>query len=262
MALTAFKYEVHDNIAHITLNQPERGNPFDRAFCSELTEVAVRCTSDPAVRAVLIDSHGKFFSVGGDIFTLTKSREALPDFVEHSTGELNKSISLLARGKAPIVVAVHALAAGGAVGLVSSADFVVASSEARFYPAFPGIGITCDSGCSYFLPRRMGFGRASRFLMLNEIVGAEEALNAGLVDRMTAPGDLASEALALAKKLAAGPTLAYGELKGVLDSSFGGNLENQLLLEAQSVARMAKTEDAWNAMLAVAQKKKAVFHGR
>lgn len=262
MTFTAFKYEVRDSVAHITLNQPERGNPFDATFCKELRAITDDCANSDKVRAILIDAAGRFFSVGGDLFSLAKSREGLQDFVKEMLVNLNPALAALARGRAPVVVAVHAMAAGGGLGLVSGADFVVASSEARFHPAFAGIGITCDSGSSYFLPRRMGFSRAMRFMMLNETITAQEAFEAGLVDKLTTPADLAAEALSLAQRLAAGPTVAHGALKKVFDASFGGSLEDQLAVEGEAVMRMFETEDAWNAVQAMVRKEKKVFQGR
>lgn len=261
MELTAFTFEIDDAVAHITLNQPERGNPFDRRFCAEFNEIATECSANPAVRAVLIDAAGKYFSVGGDLNSLAKDRAELPRFVHAATADLHMAISRFARMNAPVVVAVHALAAGGSVALIAGADFALAAPAARFYAAFTGIGIISDSGGSYYLPRRMGERRAAEFLMLNETLSAEEAVAAGLVNRVVAAQSLAAEAWALARRLAEGPTLAYGELKNLLISSSFEQLESQLEIEARAMARVTRSEDAWNAMRAVLNKEKAVFKG-
>lgn len=259
MAYEAFRFEVKDGVGHMTLNQPERGNPFDRRFMAELNELATECTVNREVRAVLIDAVGRFFSVGGDLNQLTESRAALARFVSTATADLHMAVSRFARMSAPVVMAVHGLAAGGAVALAAGADFVLASPGAKFYAAFAGIGLAGDTGISYYLPRRMGPRRAAEFLMLNETLSAEDAWRDGLVTRVVEPDKLAEEAWALAARLAAGPTLAYGELKNLLISSSAEALESQLELEARAMARVAATDDAWNALLAVKAKAKPSF---
>lgn len=262
MNLQSFDYAVADGVARITLNQPERGNPFDRRFAAELNAIATECTVDREVRAVLIDAVGRFFSVGGDLHALTESREGLARFVSAATSDLHMAISRLARMDAPVVMAVHGLAAGGAVALAAGADFVLASPEAKFYAAFAGIGMVGDSGASYFLPRRMGQRRATEFLMLNETLTAEAARADGLVTRVVDADRLGDEAWNLARRLAEGPTLAFGEMKNLLMSSDHETLEGQLELEARAMARVTATADAWEAMNAVKAKGKPAFRGR
>lgn len=262
MELTAFSLEIQDGVAHITMNQPERGNPFDQRFAEEFDWLATECTVRPEVRSVLIDAKGRFFSVGGDLNALSRSRADLARFVSAATSDLHMGIARFARMNAPVVAAVHGMAAGGAVALVAGADFALASPEAKFYAAFAGIGIVSDSGGSYFLPRRMGSRRAAQFFMLNETLSAEEAASVGLVNKVVEAGRLETEAWALARRLAQGPTLAYGEAKNLLLSSPMESLEGQLENEARAMARVTRSEDAWNAMRAVLAKQKPTFEGR
>lgn len=259
---TAFAFEIKDSVAHITLDQADRGNPFDRRFAEQFNELATECSINPDVRSVLIDAKGRFFSVGGDLNALARDRAELARFVSAATADLHMAISRFARMNAPVVVAVHALAAGGAVALLAGADFVLAAPEAKFYAAFSGIGIVSDSGGSYFLPRRMGARRATQFLMLNETLSAQEAVETGLINRVVPAEALADQAWQLASRLAQGPTLAFGELKNLLISSSTDTLEVQLENEARAMARVTRTEDAWNAMRAVLAKQKPTFAGR
>ncbi|MGE0829579.1 MAG: enoyl-CoA hydratase/isomerase family protein, partial [Hyphomonadaceae bacterium] len=157
---------------------------------------------------------------------------------------------------------VHALAAGGGVSVAAAADFVLSAPDAKYYAAFLGIGISPDTGASYFLPRRMGTRRATEFLMRNQTLSAREALEAGLITRIVDADKLADEARALAQELAGGPTLAYGELKNLLLSSSTNMIEGQLEAESRALTRMVRTDDCWNALHAVLAKKKAVFEGR
>ena len=262
MELTAFAFEIKEGVAQITLNQPERGNPFDRRFAEEFDYLATECTIRLEVRSVLIDAKGRFFSVGGDLNALASSREELARFVSVATSDLHMGIARFARMNAPVVMAVHAMAAGGAVALVAGADFVLASPSAKFYAAFAGIGIVSDSGGSYYLPRRIGSRRATQFLLLNETLSAQQAAEAGLINRVVEADALADEAWSLARRLAQGPTLAYGETKNLLIASATESLEGQLENEARAMARVTRTDDAWNAMRAMLAKQKPVFEGR
>src|SRR6516164_2678997 len=262
MKLTAFEFTIKDGVAHITLNQAERGNPLDRQFAEDLNKLATECTVNPEVRSVLIDANGRFFSVGGDLNALARDRRDLANFVSTATADLHMAISRFARMNAPVVTAVHALAAGGAVALIAGADFALASPAAKFYAAFAGIGIVSDSGGSYYLPRRMGARRAAQFLMLNETLTAEEAAACGLINRVVEADALDAEAWSLARKLAQGPTLSFGEAKNLLLSSPAESLEGQLENEARAMARVTRSEDAWNAMRAVLAKQIPTFAGR
>lgn len=262
MKLTAFEFAIQHGVAHITLAQADRGNPLDGAFAEDLNKLATECTINPDVRSVLIDAKGKFFSVGGDLNSLARDRRDLAHFVSTATADLHMAISRFARMNAPVVTAVHGLAAGGAVALIAGTDFVLASPAAKFYAAFAGIGLVCDSGGSYYLPRRMGSRRASQFLMLNETLSADEAAASGLINRVVPAESLGDEALALARQLAQGPTLAYGEIKNLLLGSDTEGLEGQLENEARAMARITRTDDAWNAMQAVLGKRKATFEAR
>jgi 2-(1,2-epoxy-1,2-dihydrophenyl)acetyl-CoA isomerase len=260
MTDSSINYVVDDGVAILTLAQGARGNPFDGKFCAELNAIATQCSINRDIRSILIRAEGRFFSVGGDLNSLASSREGLANFVSTGTANLHMAISRLARCDAPVIAAVHALAAGGAVAFLAGADFVLASPEAAFYAAFTGIGISCDTGGSYFLPRRVGSRKAAAFLLLNQTWSAEEAMASGLVTQIVPRDDLDAEALKLARKLAAGPTRAYGEIKNLLLSSFEQSLEGQLEIEARAMARSSATDDAWQALNAVKAKQKPTFN--
>lgn len=262
MKFNAFAFEIKDGVAHVTMNQPDRGNPIDLTFAHEFNEIATECTVNPAVRAVLIDANGRFFSVGGDLNSLASSREGLARFIPAATSDLHMAISRFARLNAPVIAAVHGMTAGGGVGLIASCDLVLASPDAKFYAAFAAIGISNDSSSSYFLPRRMGPRRTAQFFMLNETLSAQEAVDAGMINRVVPAEKLKEEAWALARKLAQGPTVAFGEMKNLLLSSLSEPLETQLEHESRAIARAARTEDAWNALQAIKDKRKPSFEGR
>jgi 2-(1,2-epoxy-1,2-dihydrophenyl)acetyl-CoA isomerase len=258
----AIRFELRDGIAHVTLTQPERGNPFDARFCAQMCEAAIDCDETPGVRAVLIRAQGTYFSVGADLKWLGADAALLPKRLKAATADLHMAIARFARCDAPVVLAAHGLVTGGAVALTAMADFAVAARSARFYAAYNAIGFVSDGGGSFFLPRRVGSRRAAEFLMLNQTWDADTAGRHGLVTRVVEDDGLEAESLALAQQLASGPTRTYGEMKRLLISTPDQSLETQLELEARAIALCARTADCHGAIEAVMAKRKPVFHGR
>lgn len=260
MKLESFLFEIRNNVGHTTLNQPERGNPFDARFCREFKEIANECDENPEVRAVLIDSNGPYFSVGGDLKTFLGDRDGLPRFIKSATSDLHSGVSRLARGDAPVILACDTLAAGGAVAIVAAADYALLSEKASVYAAFSGIGFSCDSGSSYFMPRRVGQRKAFDFYLRNQKWSAEQCLEYGLASEIIPSEQLAEKALALAEELAQGPTYTYGQIKNLFHSSQENTLEAQLEQEARALADCTRRDDTWNAVNSVAKKQKPVFN--
>ena len=163
---------------------------------------------------------------------------------------------------APLIVSVHSLAVGGFVSLCAAADFCIAAESARFYAAYTGIGLLCDGGGSAFLPRRVGSRRATEFLLRNETWNSQRALDLGLINYRVKDEDLQAQTWALARELAAGPTRAFGEIKNLLLSSSENPIEAQMEQEARAMTRVTKTQDGWNGVCSVAEKRKPVFIGK
>jgi 2-(1,2-epoxy-1,2-dihydrophenyl)acetyl-CoA isomerase len=254
--------EVVNNVGHVTLNQPERGNPFDDVFCSELCDIAIECDENPEIRAVLIRARGKYFSVGADLKWLGADRERLPYLLKSATSNLHMAVSRFARSDAPVVLAARSLVTGGSVALTAMADFAIAARSAKFYAAYNAIGFVADGSGTYFLPRRVGTRKAAEFLMLNQTWTADEALANGLVNSVVDDEQLDVEAIKLAEHLASGPTVTFGEMKRLLLSTFEQPLEAQIEQEARAIASCSKTEDSWNAIQAIMAKKPVAYRGR
>jgi 2-(1,2-epoxy-1,2-dihydrophenyl)acetyl-CoA isomerase len=262
MTYSAFELEVVDGVGHVTLNQPDRGNPIDLTFTHEFNEIATELDEDPRVRSVLIDARGRYFSVGADLKSMVSgSAEDLPNFVKRGTSGAHMALSRLARMRAPVVVSVHALAVGGSVALCATADFCVAARTATFYAGYTGIGLVPDMGGSYYLPRRVGTRRATEFLMRNRTWTADQAAEYGLINDAFDDSELAAESWALARELAAGPTSAFGEIKNLLQSTYEQPVEAQMEYEARAMVRVTRGDDVWKAMNAVLAKQKPTFTG-
>lgn len=250
----SLKVSIDDGVAAIALTQPERGNPFDLRLCTELGRVASELDEDPRVRAVLITAEGRFFSVGGDLASLGRDRDELAPFIKQAAVGFHSATSRFARMDAPVVSAVHGVAAGGGVSFAAAADFCIAGRSAAFVAAYQGIGMAIDGGGSYNVPRRVGQQRARAFYLRQQTWPAEQALEYGLVDEVVDDAALAETAQALAAELAAGPTHAYGEVKNLLLSTSEQSLEGQLELEARAMGRAARSEVTWDAIQAMIAK--------
>lgn len=258
---TSFDCTIDDGLAHIVLNQPERGNPIDGAFCREFALCIAELSERADVRAVLLSARGRLFSVGGDLTSLVKEGDALPGTIKAWTGDLHPAIARMVRMRAPVVAAVHGNVAGGSVSLMAAADLVVMAESARISAAFSRIGFSPDSGSTTTITRRIGVARARRFFLLGETLDAGTALSLGLVDFVGPDGAVQSEAERMARELAAGPTEALGAIKRLFSQTSDRSLESQLEEEAQTLAAIARTADAREGVRAFVEKRKPVFRG-
>lgn len=260
--MTKIACTIDAGLARVVLNVPDRGNPIDGVFCREMKELAIALSERDDVRAVLLTANGRYFSVGGDIKSFIKDRAALPAIVKGWTADLHSAIARLMRMRAPVVAAVQGNVAGGSVSLVAAADVVYAADTVSFTAAFPMIGFSADSGSTVTLSQRMGFARAKRFLMMSETLKADAACAAGLVDFVTTGEKLMEEAEAAARTFAAGPTLAYGGIKQTMVRARTQGLETQMEDEAQALAAISRSEDAWEGLSAFVEKRAPTFRGK
>lgn len=260
--IRSFACTIDDGLAHIVLDQPERGNPIDGEFCREFSLCVAELSERSDVRAVLLSARGRLFSVGGDLMSLVKEGDALPMTIKAWTAHLHPAIARMVRMRAPVVAAVHGNVAGGSVSLMAAADVVVMAESARITAAFSKIGFSPDSGSTTTITRRIGVARARRFFLLGETFDAQTALSLGLVDFVVSDAAVQSEAMRIAKELAAGPTEALGAIKRLFYQTPDRSLESQLEEEAQTLAAISRTADAREGVKAFVEKRKPVFVGK
>lgn len=261
MAYKAFELTVENGLARLVLNKPDVGNPFDTDFCNEISEVGCDLLAMDDLRAVLVTARGRFFSVGADIRMFVPVLDTLHDGINRWTAGLHMGMARLGRLNAPIIGAVHSTAMGGSVAMLSNFDLVLAGKSAKFGAAYPQIGYSMDAGASFGLASRMGVARARRFLLLNEMLTAEQAHQTGLVDMLCEDDALEAEAEAVAQRLASGPTQAFGAIRRLMRKSLSQSFEAQLEDEARELVDCAKSADAREGITAFAEKRKAEFRG-
>jgi 2-(1,2-epoxy-1,2-dihydrophenyl)acetyl-CoA isomerase len=181
--------------------------------------------------------------------------------IKEMAGDLHMGISRLARMNAPVIAAVNGTAAGAGFSLALSADLVISVDSAKFVMAYTNAGLSPDGSSSYFLPRRVGDRRARELMLTNRVLTADEALDWGIVNQVVAEADLDETVGKLANKIAAGPTLAYGQVKALLNASFDNGLETQMELESRGIADMARSRDGKEGIQAFLAKRKPEFKG-
>ena len=262
MLTKSFACTIDDGLAHIVLDQPDRGNPIDGEFCREFGLGIAELSERDDVRSVLISARGRLFSVGGDLMSLVKQGDALPRTIKAWTADLHAAIARMVRMRAPVIAAVHGNVAGGSVSLMAAADLVVIAESARISSAFAKIGFSPDSGSTTTVTRRIGVARARRFFLLAETLDAKTAQSLGLVDIVVPDGEVQREAERIARELAAGPTEAYGAIKRLFSQTLDRSLESQLEEEAQTLAAIARTADAREGVKSFVEKRKPTFVGR
>jgi 2-(1,2-epoxy-1,2-dihydrophenyl)acetyl-CoA isomerase len=256
------KFEIRDNVAHLTLARPEAANAIDLAMAQELSDAAIRCDESPEVRAVLITAEGRMFSAGGDIRAFAEDIDGLPTLIKKLTVPLHAAISRLTRMRAPVVTAVAGPAAGAGFSLALSGDIVLAAESAKFTMAYTAVGLSPDGSSSWFLPRLIGQRRTAELMLTNRTLTAAEAADWGLITRAVADEELIAEAERVATTLAKGPTLAHSQIKTLLAGSMNQSLETQMELEARGIAAMTATEDGREGIAAFIAKRRPEFKGR
>ncbi len=262
MAYQHLRLERRDHVATITLNRPDAYNALDLGLGRELFHAALEVDEDPGVRCVVITGAGKAFCAGGDVKDFVDNLPRIGMLVKELTTYLHGAVSRLTRSAKPVIMAVNGVAAGGGFSFALSGDLVVAAESARFTMAYAKIAATPDGSSSYFLPRLVGLRRALELYLTNRVLSAREALEWGLITRVVPDAELRSAVDALARELAAGPTLAIGGAKRLFHQSTWESLETQMELEAQAIAASGHTEDFRAGVTAFANKQTPTFHGR
>lgn len=245
-------------MATMTFNRPSAMNALDVPTASAFLAACQSLADDPQLRVVVIRGEGRAFGVGGDLAALQHDSAAT---AHDLIGRLHEAVVLLAGLNAPVIASLHGVVAGGSLSLSMACDLAIAAEGTRFNLAYANVAASCDVSGSWSLPRLVGLRRAMQIALLSDTFDAAEALHLGLVNRVVPADKLQEETLALARRLAVGPTLAYGRMKRLMRQSFETRLPTQLDAERENFKASTQTEDFREAVNAFFAKRPAVFKG-
>jgi 2-(1,2-epoxy-1,2-dihydrophenyl)acetyl-CoA isomerase len=246
-------------VATITLDRPDSLNALNAPMVDEL-RAAVESLEGSGARCLLIAAEGRGFSSGAD---LASGGGGLPEDAGMALEKhFNPLIEALFSLPIPVVAAVNGPAAGAGCSLALAADFVVAARSAYFLQAFVNVGLIPDAGATWLLPQLAGRARAMEMMMLGERIPAETAFEWGMIARLVEDEDLAEESVALATRLAQGPTVALGLIRRLARNAPHVSLSEALAAERTGQRQAGGTEDFKAAVFAFLQKRQPQFRGR
>lgn len=243
----------------VTLNRPDKFNSFNREMALQLQDVLDKAAADDGVRAILLTGSGKAFCAGQDLAeAIDTNGPGIPRIVEE---HYNPIVSKIRNIEKPIIALVNGVAAGAGANIALSCDVVIAAASASFIQAFSKIGLIPDSGGTFFLPRLIGFQRASALMMTGDKVTATDALSMGMIFKLFSDESSMEEAMKLAENLSNMPTKAIGLTKRLLNESLFNTHDKQIAMEGKVQVEAASTYDYNEGVSAFLEKRKPVFKG-
>jgi 2-(1,2-epoxy-1,2-dihydrophenyl)acetyl-CoA isomerase len=257
--MASIEMQVINQVAYITLNRPEKLNSFNREMALLLQQRLDDCISDKSIRAVVITGTGKAFSAGQDLAEVTDPEG--PGMKRILAEHFNPIVQRIRQLSKPVIAAVNGVAAGAGANIALCCDIVIASELASFIQAFSKIGLIPDSGGTFFLPRLVGFQKASAIMMLGEKISATEAERIGMIYRCVDEQNFKTEIDRVATTLSIMPTRALAFTKQALNASISNDMLAQLEMEDQLQQRSAATSDFREGVNAFIEKRTANFKG-
>jgi len=252
-------FEIKNSVAFITLNRPDKLNAFDREMSLSLQGALDKCEKNISIRCVYLTGAGRAFSAGQDLSEVDESDgSAMGKILSEHYNPIVKRIRNLNK---PIIAAVNGVAAGAGANIALCCDVIAAAESASFIQAFSKIGLIPDSGGTYFLPRLIGFQKASAIMMLGDKISAKEAEEMGMIYKYFPDEIFEKETKKIALTLSILPTRGLAFTKQALNKSFDQSFEQQLRTEDILQQKAADTNDFKEGVKAFKEKRKPDFRG-
>ena len=251
-------FELKDSVAYITRNRPDKLNSFNREMSLKLQSVLDECKNE-SCRAVLITGTGKAFSAGQDLAEVTDPNG--PDTNQILAEHYNPIVKRIRELEKPVIAAVNGVAAGAGANMALSCDIVLAARSASFIQAFSKIGLIPDTGGTFFLPRLIGWQKASAIMMLGEKISSDDAERMGMIYKVFPDDQFVENCNLLAAYLSKMPTKGLAYTKALLNRSFQNDLQTQLDQENIFQQKAAATQDYKEGVNAFMEKRQPLFKG-
>ncbi len=255
---------VEDGVLKLTLNRPEAMNALSRDMLSGFADALQEAAGSRDVGCIVVRGAGdRAFCAGGDVKSMAAGRDQSKTFEDkvHDIRERMRVSELLHEMGKPTIAMVNGVAAGAGLSIALATDMRFAGKSARMTTAFAKVGFSGDFGSHYFLHKLVGTGKARELYFTAEILNAEQMEKLGLVNRVVEDDKLEAETMAFAKKLAAGPRVAWWHVKQNMKVAEEGTLSEALDSEAARQIRTGETEDHKEAARAFVEKRAPVFKG-
>ncbi len=230
MQNNAVLYRKEDRVGIITLNRPERLNAINEDLLNGLIQRLREAGSDPDAASVILTGAGKSFCAGEDLKE-TSEGKSFEQWVREVDGLQDVQRVVLGLGK-PLIAAVNGYAVGGGLEFALSCDIRIASRDAHFGFPETGVGLTVTTAGTKLISRIVGLGKAKELIFTGDFIDADEALNIGLINKITPEDRLLEEALAMCRKINQRSALALKLSRIAIDQGLHASFEQILELEA------------------------------
>ena len=250
--------KVDDLVATIEIHRPPN-NFFDFELIRLLADSYEAMDADPRVRAIVLCSEGKAFCAGANF---TSREQWSQQQLEAQAGAIYQEAVRLFRARTPVVAAIQGAAVGGGLGLALSADFRVASAQARFSANFVRLGLHPGFGLTYTLARAIGHGNAELMLLTGRRIKGEEALTLGLVQQLVAAQELREQAYSLAHEIALGAPLSIHAIRNSQRHEMADAVAAATQRELGIQTQLKQTADFSEGVKAMTERRRANFTGQ
>jgi len=241
MEYQVLKTAVSEGIATVTISRPQALNALNSRFFQEMDSLLVEMSQRGDVKVLIITGEGKAFAAGADIAEMVQKTQAEGQEFSRAGQRTFRSLELLAK---PVIAAVNGFALGGGSELALACDFRIASAKAKFGQPEVNLGVIPGYAATQRLPRLIGLGNALYLLMTGEMIGAEDALRMGLVQKVVEPDQLLPAAMELAKAIASKGPKAVRLVKQVTRKGFLMDFEAGSALESETFGSLFENEAA------------------
>lgn len=261
MEYKTVKCVIEDGVCTMVLNRPKEMNALDTVLCQEGLQLLAELAENEQVRVLVVKGEGRAFCAGGDLAEMKAGFDGNRGFYEHMI-LANKFTAALAEFPKPVIACVNGAATGAGMNVALAADIAIAAAGVKFSEIFGNVGLMPDMGGTYLLPRVVGRAKAKEIIFSYRMVTAEEALELGIVHKVVPAEQLEDAVYEMAKKMAKGPTFAFGLAKKVINRSFEIDLATALDMEAMGQALAMGSQDHAEGVKAFFEKRPPNFQGK